>query len=140
MNNTSNGFHGGTFFGYPGTFDSDDEKAALMDKLTKLVGSEGPGVMAIAMEEGMNVNDMITNISGNNNDRLFENTTNHVSRTITQNFSLPPQLAGILQEGTVFTQDVIQDGYIYYNIKTKKFRNILARIFKTFGSLWHERK
>ena len=93
--------------------------------------------MVIAADEDMDVSKMITNITGNDTDKLFEHTTTHVRETITQNVAVPPVLLGILPDSGVFSQSAMQDGYIYYNLKTRKFRTILARIFASFGQLWH---
>ena len=137
LSNSSHGFHGGTVMLYPGTFDTDDEEAALTEKVGQLTGVDGPGIMVIAADEDMDVSKMITNITGNDTDKLFEHTTTHVRETITQNFAVPPVLLGILPDSGVFTQSGMQDAYIYYNLATRKFRTILARIFASFGQLWH---
>ena len=137
LNNSSHGFHGGTVMLYPGTFDTDEEEAALTQKVGELTGVDGPGIMVIAADEDMDVSKMITNITGNDTDKLFEHTTTHVRETITQNFAVPPVLLGILPDSGVFSQSAMQDGYIYYNLKTRKFRTIMARIFASFGQLWH---
>ena len=138
LNNTSHGFHGSTVMLYPGTFDDDDEELALKNMVEKMIGVDGPGVMVIAGDEDMDVSKMFTNLEGNNQDKLFEHTTTHIRNTIVQNFAQPPQLFGILPDSGVFTNSAMQGGYIYYNIKTQKFRNIMARLFKSFGQFWAE--
>lgn len=138
LNNAAHGFHGGTVMAYPNSFDSEEEEAKLREKVGELTGIDGPGIMVFATDEDFDLSKSITTISGNNNDRLFEITTKHVKDSITQNFSIPPPLLGIMPDSGVFTQAEIQDSFIYYNLRTRKFRNTMARIFKSFGELWHE--
>lgn len=138
LNNAAHGFHGGIILGYPNNFEGDKEEAKLKESVGELTGIEGPGVMVFATDEDYDISKNFTTIAGNNNDRLFEITTKHVRNAIGQAFSQPPALAGIMPDSGVFTQSEFQDAYIYYNLKTRKFRNVMARIFKSFGELWHE--
>ncbi|KKK52951.1 hypothetical protein LCGC14_3099710, partial [marine sediment metagenome] len=138
LNNATHGFHGGFFWNYPGNFDSKEEEQAVLDKVGGMTGSDGPGIMITAGDEDYKLTDSIVTLDDPTTPDLYEGIATRIERTVIQNFAIPPQLMGILQDSSVFSQAVMQDGFIYYNIKTRKFRNVMARIFKSFGELWHE--
>ena len=82
--------------------------------------------------------DILETIPPNNNDTLYLNVTAHTRNTIVQHYRQPQSIRAIQPEGSVFTQQQIADGYTFYNLMTKNFRNKFNRVFNSFGELWHE--
>ena len=135
INSIANGFHGLSIFRYPGQFESDEEKAELHHKLSQAQGVNGNGIFVVEVDEDAGA--IIENVPSNNTDALFTNTKDYVRDGITMNYALPSVLLGITATGAVFNEQALIDAFIIMNTKTKNQRNIVARIFNSFGS-WGE--
>lgn len=139
LNNTKAGFHGGTFYHYPGDIEEgSEEEDRIRETIGGMTGSDGPGVMVTFGDEDYDISKSVVTITDPGIADLYEGVSERVEKTIVKKFGIPQQLLAIQDSTGVFTQSEMQDAYIWYNLKTKKFRNVLARIFKSFGDLWHE--
>lgn len=138
LSNIQNGFLGSTVFRYPSTFESEAEKRELQKEISQLKGAYNANAIMLTEVPEDFAGTLIEPIPALNNDTLFQQTGNHVRDVIVQNFAMPPALLGVMPESGVFTQQAIEDSYIYYNLRTRNMRNVLARVFKAFGLLWHK--
>jgi hypothetical protein len=135
-NNIKNGFLSTTLFKYPGTFESDEEREKVEQKIKLIKGPENANsITLIEAPEDFNQN-LIEQIPANNNDRLFEQTGIKTRDTIIHNFAIPPALIGVMPDTGVFTQQAIRDSYIYMNTRTKTPRAILERVFDKVSPLF----
>ncbi|KKM71789.1 hypothetical protein LCGC14_1427140 [marine sediment metagenome] len=139
LNNTRSGYHGGLFYHYPNDVEEgSEEEDRIVETVSQMSGSDGPGIMVTFGDEEYKLSDNIVTIDDPTISDLYEGVSSRIEKTVVQNFAIPQQLVGIQADSSVFSQAVMQDGFIYYNIRTRKFRNNMARIFKSFGELWHE--
>ncbi len=139
LNNTRSGFHGGTVLHYPGDIEEGSkEEEQIRETVGGLTGSDGPGVMVIFGDEDFDLSKSLKSLDDPSISDLYDGVSQRVEKTVVKKFGIPQVLLAI-QDGTgIFAQKEMQDAFIWYNIKTKKFRNVMARIFKSFGELWHE--
>ncbi|KKK94576.1 hypothetical protein LCGC14_2681450, partial [marine sediment metagenome] len=139
LNNTRSGFHGGTLLHYPGDIEEGSkEEEQIRETVGGLTGSDGPGVMVIFGDEDFDLSKSLVSLDDPSISDLYDGVSQRVEKTVVKKFGIPQVLLAI-QDGTgIFAQKEMQDAFIWYNIKTKKFRNVMARIFKSFGELWHE--
>jgi hypothetical protein len=138
LNNSANGFHGATILKTPGEFEDEDEERIFNQKVNDTLGSSSPGIMTVQMDYEEMQSNLFEGIPADNKDKLFETTFKHIDRRIMQNYKQPPALRGVSPEGAVFNQQEIGDSFVYYNSMTKNQRKVLARVFNTWGALWHE--
>lgn len=135
--NIKNGFLSTTLFKYPGTFQSDEEREKIEEKVRGIKGSyNANSITLVEMGDEQNQADIIEQIPANNNDRLFEQTGSKVMNTIIHNFAIPPALIGVMPDTGVFTQQAIRDSYIYMNTRTKTPRRTLERVFDKISPLF----
>jgi len=136
-NTVHNGFSGATLFKHPGPIESSREKAEFIAKAAQFTGPDAPGLWVVETDEDF-TGDILESIPPNNNDTLYLNLTAHTRNTIIQAYRQPQSIRAIQPEGSVFTQQQIADGYLFYNLITKNFRSTFNRVFNSFGQLWHE--
>lgn len=134
--NIQNGFLSTTLFKYPGTFESEEERKNVEDKIKNIKGPQNANsITLIECPEDYNQN-LIEQVPANNNDRLFEQTGSKVMNMIIHNFAIPPALIGVMPDTGVFTQQAIRDSYIYMNTRTKTARRTLERVFEKVAPLF----
>jgi len=136
LKNIQNGFLSSTLFKYPGSFETEQERLNIEDKIRLMKGSHNANSITLIEtgSEDFNAN-LIELIPANNNDRLFEQTGQKVMNMIIHNFAIPPALIGVMPDTGVFTQQAIRDSYIYMNTRTKTARRIIERVFEKIAPL-----
>ena len=135
--NTTKGFHGATVFRYPGTFESETQKATLVSQLTKMLGPDGPGIVIAQIDEDF-TGTLMEQIPAGNDDQLFISTLASVLERTLYHYNIPPALFGIAPSGGVFTQLAYQESFVVYNVITRNKRNQVARVFNKLAKLWAE--
>lgn len=136
LKSMQNGFLGTTIFKYPGGFDNEEEKKAVIDKVKGLTGSHNANNPIVAETPEDFTGNLIENIPANNNDKLFDATGQKAINTILQNFGVPGPLLAVNPQGSVFTQEQIRDSYILMNLRTRNKRLLLERVFIPLGKLF----
>ena len=140
LKNIQNGFLSTSLFKYPGTFESDEERRRVEEKIRLMKGANNANTITLIEtgSEDFNQN-LIENIPANNNDRLFEQTGSKVMNMIIHNFAIPPALIGVMPDTGVFTQQAIRDSYIYMNTRTKTARTVIERVFDKVAPLFGDK-
>jgi len=134
LSNIRNGFHSATIFKHFGGFKSKREKKEYEEQIQKLIGAENANsTFIIDMDQDLKDTDLFEQLPSNNNDTLFDSTTNNILGTILQHFNVPPSLMGVFSDGAVFTQANILEDFHYMNLRTQGDRRILERAFKSLG-------
>ena len=133
-NSALRNFNGTTIFKYPGEFESDEEQAELIKKVSSMQGADSPGILVAKVDEEFTGN-LIETIPPNNTDALFALTRQAIIDRVLMVFKIPPALIGINPSGGVFTQTAYQDSFLTFNISTRTRRKIVARIFGIVGVL-----
>ena len=133
--NTRKGFHGATIFRYPGTFDSETQKQQMIQQISKMMGSDSPGVTLAQIDEDF-TGVLMESIPANSNDTLFDLTLQSLINRTLYHFNIPPSLFGIAPSGGVFTQLAYQESFIVYNVITRNIRAAISRVFNKVTDLW----
>lgn len=134
LSNITNGFLSMSIFKYPTSGSSEEEEEKIRKKLNPLKGARGANSVIVAgIDEDSEARDLIEQIPANNNDVLFVNTVRNIKERILQNFGMPPALAGVLPEGSIFTSQELADSYTYMNLKTADIRNTFERQIEKLG-------
>lgn len=131
-----NGFLGTTIFKYPGGFDSEDDKRAVLAKVKGMTGAHNANSTIVAETPEDFNGSLIESIPAPNNDTLFNLTGEKVVNTILQNFGVPGPLLAVNPQGAVFSQEQIRDSYILMNLRTESKRKILERAFEPIAKLF----
>jgi len=135
QNNTGRGFHGATIFRYPGEFESETQKAAMVKQLQEMMGPDGPGITVAQLDEDF-TGTLMEQIPAGQTSDLFETTLQSLINRTLYHYNIPPALFGIAPSGGVFTQLAYQESFIVYNVITRNLRDSVSRVFNKFTELW----
>ena len=137
--NTNKGFHGATIFRYPGTFESETQKAQMVEMVAKMMGPDSPGVTIAQIDEDF-TGSLMEQIPAGSDDALFSLTLESTLNRTLYHYNIPPALFGISPAGGVFTQLAYQESFIVYNVLTRNQRDEVARVFNKMAALWHQQE
>jgi hypothetical protein len=135
--NTKKGFHGATIFRYPGTFESETQKAQMVSDVSKMMGPDGPGITIAQIDEDFS-GALMESIPATSNDTLFDLTLNSLINRTLYHYNIPPALFGIAPSGGVFTQLAYQESFIVYNVINRNVRSLISRVFNKVANVWHQ--
>jgi len=135
--NTNKGFHGATIFKYPGNFESESQKAQMVDMVAKMMGPDSPGVTVAQIDEDF-TGQLMEQIPAGSDDALFSLTLESTLNRTLYHYNIPPALFGISPAGGVFTQLAYQESFIVYNVLTRNKRDEVSRVFNKLANLWHQ--
>ena len=134
LSSIQNGFLGATLFKHEGLIESDDERGALMDRLSDMKGAANANsVLLVETPEGF-AGDILETFPALNNDTLFNLTNINVIDRIINSFGMPFAVLGIQPQNTgIFNQEQIKDSFVFYNQRTRRERQRLERVFNRLG-------
>ena len=139
LSSIQNGLNATSIFSYPGTFENIEQENKFKEGLQSFIGGKGVGTMVIEdPSESKKAADLITQLTLPNNDKIHEFISKDDKNSILEAFAQPKIITGILQDGAMFNKEEIQDAYIYYNVKTRTYRDDISDAFRKIFANWHQ--
>jgi hypothetical protein len=140
LSSIQNGLNATSIVSYPGKFENKQKENEFRDGLDPFKGGKGAGsIIVVEDESGLKkAADLVTPLTIQNNDRIHEFISKDDKNAIIEAFAMPKGILGVLPETGMFNQQQIEQEYIYYNTKTRRYRNNVARVFKKIFSNWYQ--
>ncbi len=135
-----NGLNATAIFSYPGKFENKQKEDEFKASINQFRGAEGAqSTIVIEDESGLRkAQDLVTPLTLPNNDKIHEFISKDDKNAIMEAFAQPKGILGVLPESGMFNQQQMQEDYIYYNTKTRKYRRQVTSVFKKIFANWHQ--
>jgi len=134
LSSIQNGFQSASVIKHQGKIADVEERRRVENLVASVRGAENANSIIVwEVPDGFE-GDVLEQIPANDQDKLFEQTNKATVNRIVQSLAIPPSLLGIMPENSFFTMQEINDSYMYFNVRTKNQRTILAEIFQEIAN------